>query len=305
MTAGRRIMLTVLAVLWLGAGAAAADVSYIQVDTGRLYSSGLFQKLYKSWQGDVPLIGDIEREAERFGLAPQSAPLTATLLIDWDNADASALRLKFGVPVEPLAVAAAAENSENFLLKNGTDGAIVCLNKKELGVRPYVLMFSGSDLAWAGEESAIEDWKLRCADGPGRLFPDKPEHNAAAACHLVFPKRREFAALFGGTSGVDGEVIFYEDAFAVSSVWHTEDPKSLRGVLEAFYTLGVTMFFSEDRGLADELLALPKIQSGKGVLRWNVKVDGGLAGRLVEVLKKKMADAAADDRLTGMEDEGW
>ena len=152
MTAGRRIMLTVLAALWLGAGAAAGEISYIQVDTGRLYSSGLFRQLYRVWQGDVPLIGGIEREAARFGLDPAATPLVATLLLDWEDGDASALHLRFFAPVEPLVAAAAAADKEKFLLKNGTGGAIVCLNTTEPGVRPYVLMFSASDLAWAGEE---------------------------------------------------------------------------------------------------------------------------------------------------------
>ena len=146
---------------------------------------------------------------------------------------------------------------------------------------------------------------MRGADGPGRFFPERPAHDATGACHLVFPQRREFAALFGGTSGVDAEVTFSNDSFTVDSTWHTSDPKALRGVLEAFYTLGVTMFFSGDRALVDELTVLPEIQARAGYLRWKMTVDGRLADRVVVILKQKMAEAAADDRLSGLEDEGW
>lgn len=300
----RRISAAAVWSLLTLSGAAEDGLSYIRVDTAGLFDSSLYCELSAAGQMEIPLLGRLETEAGRLGTELSALRPDVWFFPDWEEPEASVARLFFPDASSMDLLVEAAEKNRLFSVKNGTDGKIICLNRAEDEAPVYVLAFVSSNLVWAGEESAVEEWKLRAAGGPGRLpaeiFLDM--HGATAQCLLHF-QRSNTAALLGGAESISAS-LYLNDGLELSGDIRGPDPAKIRSNLLGWYTLGVALFFNSDRELRDELLELPKWRVLKNGISFSLKLGPELAHRMVDEANARAAEWKKINQVESEED-GW
>lgn len=270
--------------------AGAAEVSYVRIDLPKLLDSPIAMDALAAWPGGAPVVERFRKYADELGIDLKAVAPVAILLPDFDEASRSVMLLRFPEGAQAI-LGAAAEKTGLFQVSDGTSGKIFCLNhgdQKSPGGAPlrFVAVFVSPRLAWAGEELAVEEWRLRTAGGPGQFFPDPfAECDEAVVFSLRLSGRGDVRKLFGGVERVDGKLAVKADSLALSVCGSGGDLNKFSGVVQGFYLMGVNLLFGRDQELRDTLCKKPVFDVKNDVFSARIELERALIDRMVALLR--------------------
>ncbi len=289
------LFVAVLAAFAAGAG----EVSYVRVDVPKLLESQLAQEAFSAWPGGAPVLERFRNYMTAIGVDPEKVAPVVTLFPDFGAVDRTVALLCFQ-PGAPEILAAAAEKTDLFSVSDGTTGKIFCLKAGEGnspgGTPPrFVAVFVSPRLAWAGEESAVEEWRARTAGGPGQFFPDPlAEREEAVDFSLSLTEREDIRNLLGGVEKVEGKLFVKPDSLMLSVRATGGDPQKFSNVVQGFYILGVNLLFNRNPELRETLYAKPVFKVENKIFAAHIELERPLIERMVTLLRAKELPAPAD-----------
>ncbi|MEA4863480.1 MAG: hypothetical protein AB7F40_00520 [Victivallaceae bacterium] len=305
MTSSGKWALSLFVALHAAFAAMADEVSYIRVDVPKLLASRLAMEALSAWPGGAPVLERFQSYMNTLGVDPAKVAPVVTIIPDFDAADRTVALLRFPPGAQEI-LAAAAEKTVFFSVSSGTSGKIFCLTSrddKSPGAKSlrFVAVFVSPRLAWAGEESAVEEWRSRTAGGPGQFFPDLlEEREEAVIFSLPVAGRDDVRRLFGGVEKIDGKLLVKANSLELAVRASGGDIQRFSSVVQGFYILGVNLLFDRDTEIKKTLYGKPVFKVENNIFTAHIELERPLIERMVTLLRAKELPAPAG---TSPEDE--